>query len=735
MANPLPIIPPMLPQPPGQEHPVNNQLARPASTRGVRHKNFASLYSDVEVDPFQRNYSRVMQRFDPEINNALSHVMLLEQAVSCGAAPQAYLCCSQRQNQVKVYCLHMPSKYVGSLNGQTTPWDGEYFAFLGDLVQGVSTTIDLPPQTFHAIHHVQAYTVDYIISHRQEMGPNGFTPPDENDEEAHAILTRRIMYLPAHYVPLMLRNTGFSLQEVWQHLYPALVNENDAEVCAPLVKWLQAISVGTELPNNVTGPTAIATALTVPLADEALINHRMKILHQALPALNQPSEALEMAITQMAAAVTQNTNENRLAHDEKAARKNTPKLPSDKYEHTLPILLDFLQIQDEVNLPQLWHKWANCTKRQEFQILSDLLHSFTRSADAFSTCAPVVLARLLQDLLQFNFVSDSQDDIKSGLHPFVIADGSAEHRQANLELARTYSHLASGEHALLLADLEALKAKEVASIHLTYFELERNLGMFGNLLGIVLECTHPITQAYRAFWSLLSQGFRMEIQQIIDVKAYVKPAHVLRSVQLVCYSWFLQKRNKVTPPSPEFTSILYKMTLNTYITPHLPSALYRLAYPKPSAVSDTPSLIGSSVSGSSNSSSRGSASSSASVISGLTLHSANAHPTNSDTNSGQGHRSKGTFQANLAPDHALHRLIDSGVRLRDLIGNTTPPQLDNGTPICLSFYCTPGCWSNCSRVSAHFKMLSASEKSRLEDYLKTQMQKWRAARAAPTTSG
>jgi hypothetical protein len=259
--------------------------------------------------------------------------------------------------------------------------------------------------------------------------------------------------------------------------------------------------------------------------------------------------------------------------------------------------------------------------------------------------------------------------------------------------------------------------------------------MFGNLLGVVLGCTHPITQAYRAFWNLLSQGFRLEIQQIIDVKAYVKPAHVLRSVQLVCYSWFLQKRNKVTPPTLEFASILYNMTLNTYIIPHLPSALYRLAYPKSSAVSDTPSLIGSSVSGSTISSSSGSATGSASVISGLTLHSAHNQPTNTDTNSGQGRRSKGTFQANLAPDHALHRLIDSGVRLRDLIGNTAPPKLDNGTPICLSFYCTPGCWSNCSRASAHFKTLSAAEKARLEDYLKTQMQVWRSARAAPATSG
>lgn len=147
-------------------------------------------------------------------------------------------------------------------------------------------------------------------------------------------------------------------------------------------------------------------------------------------------------------------------------------------------------------------------------------------------------------------MSDTPDDTKTGLQPFIVADGSAEHRQANLELSRMYSFLASGENALLLADLELLKSKEVASIPLTYFELERNLGMFGNLLGVVLGCTHPLTATYRAFWVLLSQGYRQEVQQIIDVKAYVKPAHILRSVQLVCYSSFLRRLQSVNTCQP-----------------------------------------------------------------------------------------------------------------------------------------------------------------------------------------
>jgi hypothetical protein len=91
----------------------------------------------------------------------------------------------------------------------------------------------------------------------------------------------------------------------------------------------------------------------------------------------------------------------------------------------------------------LWHQWANCTKKQEFNVLNELLQAYSRGPEAFSNCAPIVSAQLVQDLLNFSFVSDALDDIKSGIQPFLIADSSAEHRQANLELSRMYGLLNS----------------------------------------------------------------------------------------------------------------------------------------------------------------------------------------------------------------------------------------------------------------------------------------------------
>jgi len=399
--------------------------------------------------------------------------------------------------------------------------------FLGELTQGIATTVELPDNAFCSVINIRTRMYEYIRDHPEKLLCTGmpYLPNDKEDTTINS--TRSLMYLPGKYASLLLRPSGYDIREVWDILIPAIIAENDLVTCLPLITWLRIASTSMQLANNAQGygPPACALTLTVPMADQCLINHRMALLKQVLPALNKPSDSLELAITQMATAVTHSMNNARLNREQKEAQANTPKLPSDKFTIMLPVLQQYLDTDDERNLPELWHLWANCSKKQEFNILSETLQAYARSPNAFLASALVVTLKLVQDLLSFTFVGDILDDIKTGLQPFAIADGSLEHRQANLELSHLYGFLNAGEQSFMFADLKALKSKEVQSIPLNYYKLKRNLGMFGNLLGTILGDQHVLTMASKRFWQLLSQGYHNKIQQIIDTKHYIKPTY------------------------------------------------------------------------------------------------------------------------------------------------------------------------------------------------------------------
>jgi len=360
-----------------------------------------------------------MEWFDPALNAAISHVHLLEQAVGSGATLQAYMCCATRQQQTKIFCVHLPTKVTSALTGEVTLWDGQIFAYLGELLHGTVTTVQLPVNIFCTITVAVTKTSKYMITHLEELTTDGFPPCTANDEEATDITTRRLMYFPPCYVPILLDPAGYTLQETWQFLYLVLDAVDDLGNCGALLKWLRTASTSSAAANGMNPSTAILD-LQAPLANHTLITNQNNLLRQILLALQQPTGSLEAALSKMVTAVLQNTNENHLAQDEKRARDQAPKLPSDHYTSTLNILLEYLRIPDERNVPSLWHQWANSTKQQDFQVLSEALYAYTRSPEAFNNCAPVVTAKLVQDLQSFLFVGDSMDDLKSGLHSSLL---------------------------------------------------------------------------------------------------------------------------------------------------------------------------------------------------------------------------------------------------------------------------------------------------------------------------
>jgi hypothetical protein len=105
-----------------------------------------------------------MDRFNIETNPAIMHIMLYEQAVGAGVSPQAYLCCTSGLQGTWLVCLHLPSKFMSLLDGRATPWDGQDFAFLGEVTQSIVMTVFLLNTTYCAVMNTRVKRSDYIVT-------------------------------------------------------------------------------------------------------------------------------------------------------------------------------------------------------------------------------------------------------------------------------------------------------------------------------------------------------------------------------------------------------------------------------------------------------------------------------------------------------------------------------------------------------------------------------------------
>ncbi len=108
-----------------------------------------------------------------------------------------------------------------------------------------------------------------------------------------------------------------------------------------------------------------------------------------------------------------------------------------------------------------------------------------------------------------------------------------------------------------LSDSETLVAKEVKSVPVTYWELEIMLGMFGNLLIVLLGTTHTVVVAYKEMWQLLKSSLCEDFHAALEYRAHVKPTHVLCSIQLTMYSWFSHRRARLTNSTDTGLKIYY----------------------------------------------------------------------------------------------------------------------------------------------------------------------------------
>jgi hypothetical protein len=692
---------------------------------GLSHSSFSTYFYDETKDVLRQRYAAVLERFDPSSEASQGAEALLEAAIGNPNIPCTYLCVAALHGSARyrVYILHTISKYTPSIDGQTTPWDNKLFAFLGDTFQGNALSVIIPSTVFNTVQ-CQVYNNETFTTELPNLNNGNLFPRlGAGNQDAMACRTRHLMYLPAKYAPLLLNNNGHTLQEAWNLLIPALQADGLLNNATAILNWFHASLHATHA-NNL-GPPVTAVTLVSPFVDQNLADHRQMMLYAILPALKpQQDPSLNAAIVHMANAVATQATEAQTARLAREIERDQPTLPSTKFAALFSTLKACLNVNEETELPEFWFTLAATPKKQEFSVIRDLLEAFSRSPHAFLNTAPIPSPKLVSDLSTITLVADHPDDLKTGLQPYIVMDGSEDYRLATQDIARNYALLSERDFSLSYADLSHFKVpKDLRGHPVTFFELEKSLGMFGNLISVVLGTQHPITTNFRVFWDSFTKMYRNQLHFEIDDRRVIKPVHILRNVQLICFHWFTARKHELPPPSPQFQDILLRISLATYQNPTLPCALYQLIQTKPNACfilhdfgkgKDKDDDTGTTATGLS----------SLSSATGPTTSNLSAHSgTSAGTSQLLGRA--GTFLKNPSADPALQGLLPNGIKIMDLVGSDQVPLSDDNAPICLSYHIKGGCFSDCRRKDNHAKPLSADEKNRVSNWIVDQLAKLR----------
>ena len=85
-----------------------------------------------------------------------------------------------------------------------------------------------------------------------------------------------------------------------------------------------------------------------------------------------------------------------------------------------------------------------------------------------------------------------------------------------MEVAHDYGFLMEGTVGISYESLATFLAKETQSLPMTFFELDKCLGMFGNLLAVVLGDLHALMQLYHTFWTMFNNSMQEKTYDLID---------------------------------------------------------------------------------------------------------------------------------------------------------------------------------------------------------------------------
>ena len=604
----------------------------------------------------------------------------------------------------KIQVLHRVKRHLIPHGVPTTPFDGKTFATCNDVTELGPATILFPNDTFYRTAMLTGVRtvagIDAALA-ADPGGPGQLDAAADGDPDTDNARTRLGMFVPPAYAAAVLAAAsspeGLTPRRLWSEIILVLRATAGHEVaCASFLDWCRiAISHGTGANNPLN-----RSAPTLVMPDARLSSERLQILRNDLPLRFAAAPA---AVTDLGLVVDAlgglraDADARGLARDAKEdAKKATEHLPSTRWRGPLDQVLNLCQVNDELELPPVWHDMARAGAKRDRATIQYHFKAQANLRGLDANRVPICSPELSKDLGALTFEPESTDDLKSGLSIFALCHpDQASTRRAN-ELAGHYDSQMDGLTGLTMAESVALKAAQDLQLPTKYIQVKTILGTYDVALNTLMGSLHTFVVAYGLF---VARVERMEfvLDLLLDgnvnrCTAFIQWVHVNSCL------WFTALvRTEIHRPPPNFMKILDDIELQCWIPMTLPLAYRRAPAVTPSA----PAVRG------------------GGLAAALAPTAATRTPTTAAPATGE---KRGYVRATAAElDPALTLRKNYNVKAHIEAHGPTPVN-DAGGPMCLSFHVRGSCRHECERgqnsgAASDHKRHSTSETTRLKTYL------------------
>ena len=275
------------------------------------------------------------------------------------------------------------------------------FATNGEVVGNLVVTVRFPDNPFQVSNLVRVHTAEDISGYFEDHADALLIPPTPagtiGAEEYAACF---VMYFPAAFItPELLNSRGTPPRRFWEVVIPQIVTMDKINECKPLIDWLHiAVSLHRSANNRNLMPVTMP-ALVTPMVDLELHAFREHIVNQDLTGRTNQLLGVQDSILQLAAVVADNTTKTiSLVAEEKT------KTPSKLWPQNLPVMMRYLELSNEAELPSIYDKLAKASKQERRIVLQQAFTAQANHPTALCVQPLVVNLNLAKCLQDFDFV-------------------------------------------------------------------------------------------------------------------------------------------------------------------------------------------------------------------------------------------------------------------------------------------------------------------------------------------